>query len=98
MAKLAAADDKGQGQETWGCCRDAGQREDVVDELGEADPQRKLHGVSMFFLFFCKHLATDPLSAPYLLCDLPKPLHVSKAQLPCLYKGHSDAPGLLGWW
>ena len=43
MAKLAAADDKGQGQETWGCCRDAGQGEDVVDELGEADPQRKLH-------------------------------------------------------
>ena len=76
MAKLAAADDTGQGQETWGCCRDTGQGEDVVDELWEADPQRKLHGVGVFFLFFCAHLATDPPSAPYLLCDLPKPLNV----------------------
>ena len=48
--------------------------------------------------------SSSALTSPQTLRQLltcfvtyPNPL-MSKSQLPHLYKGHSDAPGLLGWW
>lgn len=39
------------------------------------------------FLFFSYTSPYTPLLAPYLLCDLVKPLNVSKSQVVHLYPG-----------